>query len=957
MAAEVGSAYVSIIPSLKGFSARIRAELKSALASVDDTLELKAELRASQVAGEVRRAADAAEKSAEIDYGSDVDTNEVVRSARTAAKVATAAAPSIKFKTELDNSSLFKTAALLSISKAVGAALSGLSSTALITTAVLGLAGAAVQLTAALGPLVGLLLQASSIVAAVPAAIGGAVLAFATLKIGLSGVGEAFKQLASGDVEKFNAALGKLAPSAREFVLAIKDLQPAFSGLRLNVQQALFANLAETVRGLASTLLPALESAFVRIASALNTNVLSSLRSFDGLPAILDNLTGSVVKLSSSLAPLVSALVAVVSVGAQFLNQFAGPAANAVSNFADRVKELAANGTLFRWMQEGVNAFKVFIEAGKDIFGILSGLQKAAAAVGATPLGGLLGSLNQVINSKEGFSALKSVFSDLSKFFDVLVSVLKTALPGVAAIIKIITNLVAAGGPGLNVFLANLVLGLQNLLPAAKPVGDALGAILAAFGPFLPVIGQLISAALIPLAKVLKQLGVQDAPIIAKVLEKLAPRIPEIADAFSDLVVALIPLLAALGELALEVLPVLVPLMTQGLINALRTSAVMFKIISVVLTPVIKLMTLWLQTLKSLSGVVGIFPIIGQFFARIGSTIASAALAVVDFFKTLPGKIGAALLALPGILGNAFLTALSKLPFIIGFAIGAILALFLGIPVLIATALFQLGPVLISVFTSAFEFLKNAVVLGISAVISFFAALPGNILNAIIALPGILSNLASQAFNFMLSAFTTGASAIISFAVQIPGRVLSAVSALPGFLRNVAVDAFNNFRNAIVNGANAAIDFVRGIAGRIRDAIGNLSHILFNAGKEVMAGLKDGIVEGFKKVADTLKGITSKIPDLKGPASKDAKLLFGAGTLIMSGLQQGILSEFDNLKKTLGTVTNAIQVSPSAGVFPANPVPAVSTAGVGGGTFRLVDGVGRTLALLVRDGERDLGRR
>ena len=151
--------------------------------------------------------------------------------------------------------------------------------------------------------------------------------------------------------------------------------------------------------------------------------------------------------------------------------------------------------------------------------------------------------------------------------------------------------------------------------------------------------------------------------------------------------------------------------------------------------------------------------------------------------------------------------------------------------------------------------------------------------------------------------------------LKLLGTVISA--AWDG-IKLAASTAWDAFTKIVSDAIDDAVRFVKGLPGRIVAAVGNLNDKLYQAGKDVIAGLVRGIRDSIPSVTDVLGGITDLIPDWKGPAERDRTLLEPAGRLIMGGLVDGIKAGIPALESALDAVSSRIasrQMGAGAGAF------------------------------------------
>jgi phage-related protein len=221
---------------------------------------------------------------------------------------------------------------------------------------VLGLGGAVLDLAAAL--------------LALPAAIGVLIAILAPLIVGFKGFAAAVSAGLSGDVDKFNEALKKLAPSARAVAKEFVKLGPALKKIKSATQQALFAPLVGTVAPLAKTLLPALATGMAKVAGALG-RMLAGFAKLLGTPDVIRTISAVFAtterimnRLGPALTNLFGALFGTMEGGLPFVERFFGVMADGIQNAADWLNKIKGDGSLTRWLEQ---AWSI----GKDLWALL----------------------------------------------------------------------------------------------------------------------------------------------------------------------------------------------------------------------------------------------------------------------------------------------------------------------------------------------------------------------------------------------------------------------------------------------------------------------------------------------------------------------------------------------------------------------------------------------------------
>lgn len=176
MAEEVGSAFVSLIPSARGFSRIARRQLRTALTGV----------------------------SGDVPLHPGVNRGEAARAGRQASRTAQAAAPAVELPVDIDRASLRRALSGLAglgsrgrglrLNVGTPAGLAAIAAAASGASAALaGLASAGAALIPILGQMVAVAFTAAGALAAIPGALAVASAAVGTLVIGSLGLGEALK--------------------------------------------------------------------------------------------------------------------------------------------------------------------------------------------------------------------------------------------------------------------------------------------------------------------------------------------------------------------------------------------------------------------------------------------------------------------------------------------------------------------------------------------------------------------------------------------------------------------------------------------------------------------------------------------------------------------------------------------------------------------------------------------
>lgn len=485
---SAGSASIAIRPDLRKFRRKLEGTLKAM--DVDYGVEvnpdmdgfkqkLEAYLNTSQNAVDVSVRADTSQAMAEIARVSrdqsmtvDVDVDTVAASAQVAA---------LKAQTDGVGRSLSMVGLYAGAIGGIGALASGsVAPVASLATGLVSMSGALLTL---------------------PAAGVAAGAGLASVVTGSLGLSAAFSEM-NGDAEKFEQALGELAPTAAEFVRSIKEVSSEWSDMQGTVQDSLFTGLGDSVREFTSSQLPVLESGLSGINAEINTGLRASISQFSSEAAaldfstFLDNSARSASGLSLAAAPLSQIFIDLATVGSEYLPEMAQNFGLATQRWSEMLSTARESGRLNEIIESGMSATSAMVDGLSDAGGILTGVFRAADEVGQpmiSTLGTVLDLTHQWVDSTKGqeslvqfFSSTSAAVSDLAPSLGTVAEVLVGDLiPGVAGFIS-------GAGPGLNDFVTGLADGLDGAVPALSSLGQGVGDVLSALQPLTPVLSTAI---------------------------------------------------------------------------------------------------------------------------------------------------------------------------------------------------------------------------------------------------------------------------------------------------------------------------------------------------------------------------------------------------------------------------------------------------------------------------------
>lgn len=404
--------------------------------------------------------------------------------------------------------------------------------------------------------------------------------------------------------DKAAQALAKLSPEARAWVLAVREMSPAWTDLKNAVQDSLFDDAAQGIRDLATAALPTLKAGMVDVAGSMNgltkqfaafwaapQNLAGVQSIFAGTANFIDGLGPGLQQATQGFLSMGKAFEPVANkVGAQVGNMF-GQIGQAFTDAFDNgslTQLFSTFGDIIEGLGQGLKPFiKGLIDIGNIVGPTIGPLFKALGE-SFLSLAPALGKIGATF-----VTTLTALMPDLTRFIDALLVGLEPVLPVLGDLLASLSRaLIPLIGPLSQIAqtIGNaLVKAVDALAPSIGPMGEAFSALVTALAPIIPVIATVVSGliqALAPALKVifsalgpviqlwaellmpvLKELqpiladvAMKIAVAIGNALEQIAPMIPDIARSFSELVLAVAPLLPQLVEIAAELLPPLLDL-------------------------------------------------------------------------------------------------------------------------------------------------------------------------------------------------------------------------------------------------------------------------------------------------------------------------------------------------------------------------------------------------------------
>lgn len=752
-------------------------------------------------------------------------------------------------------------------------------------------AGAVVQLGAALAPAIGIL-------AGLPGAIGVAGAAFGTLKLALSGVGDAFGAALTEDAEKFEESLEDLSPAAAQVARDLRSLKPAFDDLKSSVQDAFFRSLVGQIQEVAGALLGPLRDGMSGVAAEMGTaargvaefaregatvEVLSAL--FASTRAAIANITPALKPVLAGFRDLVSAALP----GIESMSERIGELGQA---FGDWMSQTAQSGQAMQWGQGAVTALRQLWTVAVQVVGIFEAIGRAANQVGGNALGILgetLREINAYLSGSEGqqtlvavFTALRDIGSQLGPIFAAFgaaltdiapqVSAIAQAIgPGIAAAISALGPAIAAIGPGLTDLASGLstTFANPNLASGLASLGSGLSSLLSALSPVVPLIadlagflGQVLGAALDTIATIITPVTAGFG-LLSDVLGGLQGPLGAIAGILGGLAAGILSVVAAMKLWAGVQKAITI---AQWALNAAMSA----NPIGLIVLAIGALVGAFIWAWNNIAG-------FREFWINLWNGLVELVQPVVDFlmekwnefitwFQGIwPSSIQPIVMVAFQFIHTYIVTTLQNLWSIIQGVWNAIVAVFEGAWTAI-TSVIQgavqviqgIWDVFAGIFTGDWQ--------------RVWDGLRGIVEGVWTAISGVISGVLSAIWGVISSVLTT--------IKDIFWNTWNGVS-------TVVVDTWNRVKGAVADGVTAVLDFISSIPDRVIGFFADAGSWLLQAGKNIINGLISGIKSMVGAVGDAIGNVVGEIRDFLPFSPAKIGPLSGGGAPIYSGRSIG----------------------------------------------------------------------
>jgi tape measure domain-containing protein len=435
-----------------------------------------------------------------------------------------------------------------------------------------------------------------------------------------------------------------------------------------------------------------------------------------------------------------------------------------------------------------------------------------------------------------GFTpAIPAIKDALNEVTPVLGAAIAKIAPALGQVIAVIGPLVGQLVDAVVPILQPLIEGVREFFQSLQDTGAlaqlsaAIGKVVQALSPLFPILGQLVNTL---------------ATALVPVIEALAPVAAEIAPAIAEITIALLPLIPPLAQILVSVIQLITPLIRLiALWDQFATAQILVPIVTALA--------------DALTVVAGAIQFVSDAFNGVSVDGAISVFSgIVDFFTSLPGKIGDALSALPGILVNALTFAFDTFFEALGFAIGRTIRFFMDLPDNISR--------IWSDFWTNFGVLASR---GIDNFVAFIRSLPDRAV--------------------------TGFHELVARAKAAGEELVGILKSLPSRAAALGKDIWNGLIGGIKDGIGAAIsagkramsDFVNGI----KEGLGIHSPSMVfrtEVGRQIPPGIGLGVTDAMPALRSLLNqatsGLVTAAAGAAGQTGAPGGGLFGPGSIVVN---------------------------------------------------------------------------
>ncbi len=575
----------------------------------------------------------------------------------------------------------------------------GLVTLTLIAAAVAAAIPVVIALAAALADLVG-------IVAVLPGAIGVLASALIVGIVAFNGFGDAIGAVLEGDPEKIAEALERLAPAAQQVVREFERVLPIFRDVGKEIQQGFFVQLNGILERFGTATLPRVSGELRELSARLGDALagMASLLTESQNIGILERLFASTGRIADTLGgafrTLGQAFLEAIDAGLPSLEVLSDRLAGALTTFANFLSTSIADGSFQTFLDDAIATLDELLALGGAVGELLGVLFTGTDEAGR----GFIGTLTDItkrftefFKSAEGQDAIED-FGEITAAVGIILGFVANVTRDLIDIFTDLDDAVNATGTffvDIGRAISSFWTGLVSVVSgAAKAVGDFFSGLGSGIAHAWNIIVTVVSGAIDRVVSFISGMPGR----IATFIESIPARIAAFFEATVDNIINILGTMIALvivffTDMPGQVVGALRSLvdLVIGAFNAAKTAITdAFTNIGAFIASVPSLLAAgWaaivaqvtdtysnikafvIQTWEDILGFfAGLGPRIGAFFQQATDAVVSKVSAMVEYVKSLPDRIRAAIGNLGSLLYNAGANVIQGLIDGIGSRIG-----------------------------------------------------------------------------------------------------------------------------------------------------------------------------------------------------------------------------------------------------------------------------------------------
>lgn len=411
-------------------------------------------------------------------------------------------------------------------------------------------------------------LQSIGILAAAPAAVT----AFAASIFVYTAAFDNFKKAFSSNAKTQATALAALPPVARETVDSIKGL---YGEIQKPVQDAFWDRMGTSLKDAIQNLIPTLKDGLVGLSPSIGAFTAGMLNSFNkialngDLKAMFGNLKLFFDNVGKASEPFFDAFNKFGIKGSELLPRFGQWLDDLSVRFDKYATKASADGTINRWITNGVNSLQEMWKVGGDVIDIFKAITRTADTAGTGGLGVFEDHLHTIAQTMLGepwqsnmsriFAGARAGASELNTGFKDLTGAIGESAHTFGGLLTLFGSI--GGGAltdlskifGLSNFQSGVTAAFQGMLQLVRELSPAATAV----GNILGNLGKIAGAAFSNAGGILSQMFTLVDQAFSKVADNLAAISPKLMNSVGGVFAAATPVILAAADALNHILDII----------------------------------------------------------------------------------------------------------------------------------------------------------------------------------------------------------------------------------------------------------------------------------------------------------------------------------------------------------------------------------------------------------------